>query len=390
MIHRLSGIFALFFVLTFALHGQDEMIVIDKQARHANPTLRFDGVSGDANAAALVKNNIFLCGWFDVVRSGNADYVISGETLGNTVRLNVSNSAGKMITSVTGSDPRNAVDRMLHALFQIPGICQSKLVFTVMTSGGNKELAMCNFDGTEIKQITRHRMISMDPVWAPNGRSVVYSLIGKGFAHLIQYDIYTKLFRRVSRYDGINAGGALSPDGKYIALILNLDNQVDLYVRELEGKTLHRLTRNKAVEASPCWSPDGSMICFVSDVSGRPVLYTVSPTGGTPKRLAGLAGSERVAPEWSRENKLTYSARVGRNYVVAVADMSSGTPVMENMGEGVQAAAGEGPTWAPDGRHVAVEENGMVYIVDTWLGKKRALFRGKTKIGQPGWSPILK
>ena len=70
--------------------------------------------------------------------------------------------------------------------------------------------------------------------------------------------------------------------------------------------------------------------------------------------------------------------------------MSSGTPVMENMGEGVQAAAGEGPTWAPDGRHVAVEENGMVYIVDTWLGKKRALFRGKTKIGQPGWSPILK
>jgi hypothetical protein len=52
--------------------------------------------------------------------------------------------------------------------------------------------------------------------------------------------------------------------------------------------------------------------------------------------------------------------------------------------------AGEGPSWAPDNRHTAVENNGKIYIVDTWLGKKRALFQGRTRAGQPDWSTLLK
>jgi len=200
----------------------------------------------------------------------------------------------------------------------------------------------------------------------------------------------TGLSRRLSRYSGLNAGGAISPDGKYVAMVLNRDNQVDLFVREVEGKELKRITNDKSVEASPCWSPDGKTLCFVSDAAGRPLLYTVDPFGGgRPQRLAGLSGSERVTPCWGRDGKLTYSAKVGRDYIVAVARIRDGRGIMENVGPEGTTVPGEGPSWAPDGRHVAVEDHGKIYIVDTWLGKRRSIFTGSTKLGQPDWSPLL-
>ena len=387
---------ALLFCASFHLAAQTEMIVIDKQARSSNPTLRFDGLSGDAQVNQIVRNNLILCGWFDVIRSNNTDYVISGKASGNSVTLRIANSAGQEIATVTangsnaGETARRGVDRILKELFNIPGICQSRIVFTVETGRSRKEIAVCNFDGTDLKVLTKNRTLSIDPVWTPDGKTVIYSYFGPSYTHLVQIDTTSGLSRRITRYSGINAGGAVSPDGKKVAMILNLDNRVDLYVRDLEGGSLRRLTRDKAVEASPCWSPDGKQICFVSDATGRPNLYLVNPTGGRSRRIPGLAGSEKVAPDWSADNKISYSAKIGRDYVVAVVDMTSGTPRMMTSAANAAPVAGEGPSWAPDNRHTAVEDNGKIYIVDTWLGKKRALFQGRTRAGQPDWSTLLK
>lgn len=385
---------SIFFCAAFALMAQTEMIVIDKQAKTSNPTLRFDGVAGNPEINKVLHNNLILCGWFDVTRARNTDYVISGTANGNNLSLKITNSAGREIASVSvsgndaGSTARRGADRVLKELFNIPGICQSRIVFTVETGRSRKEIAMCNFDGSGVKLLTKNHTISMDPVWTPDGKTVIYSYFGPSYTNLIQYDTTNGLSRRISRYNGINAGGAVSPDGRKVAMILNLDNQVDLYVRDLNGGKLRRLTRNKAVEASPCWSPDGKQICFVSDATGRPNLYLVSPDGGRSRRIVGLAGSEKVTPDWSADNKITYSAKIGRQYVVAVADMSSGTPKMVS-GKADVRPSGEGPSWAPDNRHTAVEDNGKIFIVDTWLGKKRALFRGRTRAGQPDWSALI-
>lgn len=385
---------ALVFSSVFSVIAQSEMIVIDKQARSANPTLHFAGINGSAEINQNVRNCLILCGWFDVVRSNRCDYIVSGQADGNDLTLRVTNSAGREIVTVTakgnnaGEAARRGVDRILRALFNIAGICQSRIVFTVETGRGRKEIAMCNFDGSDIKIITKNRTVSMDPIWTPDGKTVIYSYFGTSYTHLVQYDTVSGLSRRISRYNGINAGGAVSPDGKKVAMILNLDNQIDLYVRDLNGGKLRRLTRDKAVEASPCWSPDGKQICYVSDQTGRPQLYLIDPTGGRGRRIAGLAGSEKVTPDWSADNKITYSAKVGRQYIVAVADMTSGQAKMLT-NTAVQYAVGEGPSWAPDNRHTVVENEGKIYIVDTWLGKKRALFQGKTRAGQPDWSALL-
>ena len=143
---------ALVFSSVFSVIAQSEMIVIDKQARSANPTLHFAGINGSAEINQNVRNCLILCGWFDVVRSNRCDYIVTGQADGNDLTLRVTNSAGREIVTVTakgnnaGEAARRGVDRILRALFNIAGICQSRIVFTVETGRGRKEIAMCNFD----------------------------------------------------------------------------------------------------------------------------------------------------------------------------------------------------------------------------------------------------
>lgn len=392
---RYLATFLLFSFSMFTICAQSS-IVIERTARAANPTLVYQGVEGDAELSAKVRTTLLNCGWFDVKRGGTTDYVIKGHGTPENLTLRVENSEGAEAATVqvSGKNVTDAahagVDAVLKALFNIPGICRSRIVFTADTGKGNRELVVCDFDGQNSKVITNNRTLSMDPVWAPDGKSIIYSHFGKGSTSLVQYDLASGLSRRLSRYNGLNAGGAISPNGKYVAMVLNRDNQVDLFVREVEGKELKRLTNDKSVEASPCWSPDGKTLCFVSDAAGRPLLYTVNPFENIrPQRIAGLSGSERVTPCWGRDGKLTYSAKVGRDYIVAVAQIRGDRGIMENVGPEGTSVPGEGPSWAPDGRHVAVEYGGKIYIVDTWLGRRRSLFTGSTKLGQPDWSPLM-
>ena len=177
-----------------------------------------------------------------------------------------------------------------------------------------------------------------------------------------------------------------------MALVLARDNQVDLYIRPTEGGDLIRLTRDSAVEASPAWTPDGRQICYVSDLNGRPQLYMIDPfRRPAPRRLTTLRGSERVTPDFSYEGRLAYSARVGGDYVITVADVQN-PAALRSEKAGLPDApeiVGEGPSWAPDGRHVVVADRGALYVVDTRLGAKRRLLGGKSRTFQPDWSPLL-
>lgn len=367
---------------------------------HSNPTAYFKGITGgNPELEAKMRSNFINCGWFDMKNGAGTTYVISGKVAGNTLVITIANSAGESMNSISVpiSDSASktaaaAVDAVLKELFNIEGICRSKIVFAAESGKVQRELVMCDFDGNNRVQLTKYGTMSIEPSWTPDGKTVIFSHFSQGSTSLAQLNIANNLVRRITRYKGINAGGAVSPDGKHVALILNRDNRVDLYIRSLEGGDLKRITNNDSVEASPVWSPDGRRICFVSDSGGRPALYVISPFDArpAPQRIPGT-DSERVAPDWSKDNKIVYTGKSGPNYVIRVVDMSSGAPVdvPVGMSSGME-ITGEGPSWAPDNRHVVVGDKGSIYVVDTRLGKKRLLLRGKNSLSQPDWSPIIK
>ena len=386
----------------FAQSAASGGIVVTADAKNANPTLVFTGGLSDQALSAKILSDFQYCGWFTVLKSGSAAYQVSAKGSLEDFTVTISNSAGVAMHSFRVTDSKEvdaaahtAVDTVLNKIFGIQGICRSKIVFSAATSAKNREIFVCDFDGTNIKQLTKNNTLCVEPVWAPDGKSFVYSFYGPSYTNLVQYNMETGLSRRLTQYGGINAGGSLSPDGKTLAMILSNNNKVDLYTRPTEGGKLKQLTSGKPVEASPRWSPDGKKLCFVSDAkNGRPVLCVIDPfADGKATEISGLVGSERVAPSWSSDNKIAYCAKINRNYELRVAKLSADgkSGVMEEVGvAGNNTFPGEDPSWAPDNRHVTMTVNGAIYVIDTRLGAKRKLVSGSGKVGQSNWSPILK
>ena len=389
----------LFLIATLPVIAQSGGIVVTANAKNANPTLVFTSGLSDQTLSEKILSDLSCCGWFDVRKSGNATYRVSAKGSLQDFKVSVSNSAGVQIYSSRFKGSKDvdiaaytAVDAVLNNLFGIQGICRSKIVFSASTTPGNREIYVCDFDGTNIKQITKRNTLSVHPVWAPDGKSIIYSHYEGHATNLVQYNLELGL-RRLTIDGNVVGIGSLSPDGKKLATILVRKNQVDLYVRPLEAFKLTQLTNGKPLESSPCWSPDGKKLCFVSDArNGRPVLCVIDPiAGGKATEISGLVGSERLSPSWSSDNKLAYCAKIGHEYELRIAKLSADgkSGVMEEIG-GKSAFPGEDPSWAPDNRHVTLTMSDGIYVIDTWLGKKRKLVSGLGKIGQSNWSPILK
>ena len=367
-----------------------------------NPTLVFSGGLSDQVLSAKILSDFQHCDWFDVLKSGTAAYHVSAKGNLQNFTVTISNSAGVAMHSIpikgckdVDAAAHMAVDMVLNRLFGIQGFCRSKIVFSAYTTPKNREIYVCDFDGSNIKKLTSLNTLCVHPVWAPDGKSVIYSFYEGNSVNLVQHNFELGQ-RRLTKKGGVNGIGSLSPDGKTLATILARNNQVDLYVRptESDDSKFVRLTNGKPLESSPCWSPDGKKLCFVSDgVNGRPVLFMADLAGGKPTQIAGLVGSERVSPSWSSDNKIAYCAKVGGRYELRVAKLSADGKfcIMEEVGvEGNNTFPGEDPSWAPDNRHVVLTTKDGLYMIDTRFGTKYKLVSGESKLGQAKWSPILK
>ena len=391
----------MFLSIIFHSLAQSGSIVVTAKEKNANPTLIFNSGLSDQALSAKILSDFQHCDWFNVLKSGTAAYQVSANGNLQNFTVTISNSAGVEIHSIPikgGKDvdtaAHKAVDMVLNNLFGIPGICRSKIVFSAYTSTKNRDIYVCDFDGANIKRITTLNTLCVHPIWAPDGKSVIFSFYEGNSVNLVQHN-FELGFRRLTKKGNVDGIGSLSPDGKTLATILARNNQVDLYARPLESddSKFVRLTNGKPLESSPCWSPDGKKLCFVSDgKNGRPGLFIIDSTGGKFTEISGLVGSERVSPSWSSDNKIAYSAKIGGEYELQIAKLSADCKSgdMETIGvAGKDTFQGEDPSWAPDNRHVVLTMKDGIYMIDTKLGSKYKLVSGTRKLGQAKWSPIL-
>lgn len=370
-----------------------EAIVIKKGSR-ANPTLVLAASSVDNDLKNEITRMLRVANWFDLVSSGAGDFILElgGNSYGLSYRL-VSGGAVKASGKVMGNGDNNRcakilVDDILKKVFKVPVLCQSKIVFSVGKTMSNRNIAMSDIDGRNFEQITRFKGLAVEPAFAPNGKSVVYSSYGKNNISILETVIYPRGSRKLSSFSGLNTGAAISPDGRYLAMILSKDKQVDLYLRDMTSKRLVRLTGDKAVESSPCFSPDGKFICFLSDKSGRPKLYMVNVNGSQLKLLPSV-GREALTPDWSQDNKIAYTTRIDSEYRIAILDITTGrNELVPNL-----TGRWESPSWAPDNRHLVCSKSdspmrSSLYIIDSWTGKCRKLFNSQNYFSTPNWSKV--
>ncbi len=395
MLKLFAGIM-LGFVLFMPCHVNGQVRIIKgAKAFAGNPTLYYDGITGNAQISSDVGSLLNACGWFDVLVGGKTDYTLSGTYSGNSLNL-VLKQDGNNVCSVTtsSSDTRRAaklaIDAILKKSFKIDGICSTKIVFSAETSPGMKNIWMCDIDGKELQRITSFSTLCVEPGWFPDGKSIVYTIYSKSETDIVQTQLNPLKSRRIASYPGLNAGAAISPNGQNLAMITSKDRQIELYIKSVNGDARSRLTSSKAVKASPCWSPTGGSLIYVCDQTGSPQLYRISATGGTPVRLSTV-GSEAATPDWSKDNQIAYSAKVDGQYTIAVLDLEGKKPSGAVLG----GAPGhwESPSWAPDNRYVVSSRRSgsksSLCVVDTWTGKFRPLISVNESTSMPCWSKIF-
>lgn len=237
-------------------------------------------------------------------------------------------------------------DRIMEAVTGDPGCFTSRIAF--VGDVPPKEIFGMDFDGYDLRQVTRTGSINLSPEWSPDSRNLIFTSYVNRNPDLWLLDLYTMNLRPVSTRPGINASARYSPAGDVIALSMSFQGSPKIYIITPLGHIINRLTDGTGNDISPTWSPDGSTIAFVSDRPGTPQIYTVPAQGGEPRRLT-LESNYNTDPKWSpRGDLLAFTARVqGRFQICTIRPDGTEFRALTSRG------SNQDPAWSPDGRMIA-------------------------------------
>ena len=150
--------------------------------------------------------------------------------------------------------------------------------------------------------------------WAPDSRSVVYSMAGS----LWQQKLDSTVAEQLSAGPGYDYQPDCSPDGRWVVYASYAKDAVELWVLNLETKRTQQLTTGGAVNLEPRFSPDGKEMAFVStSFHGRFHIFVGQFSDGELKGVQRLTGENRstlpryyysqydheISPAWSPDGK---------------------------------------------------------------------------------------
>jgi TolB protein len=319
-------------------------------------------------------------------------YAIEGESIMIEFRL-YDVPAEKPVLAHVFTGKRKFVRKMAHAFIDETiravtgekGPFAGKIVF-VSSRTGNKEVYIMDYDGYNVRRITRNGSINLNPSFSPDGRKIIYTSYKKGNPDLYLRKIFTGEETRISSRMGLNVTGAWAPHGDKIALAMSKDGNSQIYLINRSGKELARLTNYDAIDISPSWSPDGSHIAFVSDREGSPQIYVMNADGSNVRRLT-KSGSYNVGPSWSpKGERILYCRRESTGFqIYAINPDGTGDTQLTTEGRN------EYPRWSPDGRFVIFTSNRdgkeSIYVMRADGTSQIRVSRGKGGDSQPVWSP---
>lgn len=266
-------------------------------------------------------------------------------------------------------------------------------------------------DGTGAHRVSRYtplwspdgrRMAILDSgiVWLANGDGSQKRRVGQGYYGAWAPDGRIFAFTRQNRLHVVNRDGeglrrlpidvptcsgcasaeyepSWSPDGRALAFVHSdvapgSKGVSSVWAADADGRNLRRISESFLAEF-PAWSPDGSMIAYLlfDGFGDDPYLHVGDSDGSRDRRyrLAYEYGfswgprGEVLAYEAANPPKRLYLLRPDRGTVTI--------------------RGGSAPSWAPDGRAIAFERQGLIYVSDALGRRQRSVARGE----KPAWSP---
>ncbi|WP_412067545.1 protein kinase domain-containing protein [Rubrivirga sp. IMCC43871] len=274
-------------------------------------------------------------------------------------------------------------------------------------------------------RLTDHDHLDMSPVWAPDGRRLLFvsDRDGSRDVHLLEvgasgepegppvrlttgldahtvhlssdgarlaYSVFTyrqnmwsvpipesgpssvAVAEPVTTGNQIIEGIGVSSDGRWLVFDSNVSGNQDIYKMPLYGGEPEPLTEHPADDFLPSWSPDGQEVAFYSFRQGNRDLYTVSATGRHLRQLTAGPSQERY-PDWAPDGRriVFHSDRSGRQELYTLswdADLETwGAPRQLTFDGGDQAR------WSPRGDLIAYIAGLSLRVIEPRGGAPRVL-----------------
>jgi TolB protein len=233
------------------------------------------------------------------------------------------------------------------------GIALSRIVF-VAKIGGGKEIHVMDYDGAEIRQITKNKSLNVSPAWSPDGRRLAFVSYRQGNPKLFIYN-----GEDGSLKDSTPPGSELcvapdwSPDGRLIAFSSSSGGDSDIFILDVATGRSRQISFSRGSDTSPEWSPSGREIAFTSDRSGTPQIYIMDAEGANV-RLMTTSGEFNDSAAWSPDGgRIVYASMFDGRFDIVVNDLAAGA--MRRLTQ--NAANNENPRWSSDGRHIVFSSN---------------------------------
>lgn len=224
------------------------------------------------------------------------------------------------------------------------------------------EIYAVDADGSGEVNLTRDPADDWSPAWSPDGERIAFASDREGELRIFVMAADGSGVRRVTEIWGEYP--AWSPDGERIVFASYVggtgptgDPDYDLYVIDADGGRLRHLTDGPVNDMYPTWSPDGERIAFES-------------TRDTPEDFE--------PPARDRERTADFD-------VFVVNADGSGQP--ENLTRDLDRQQ-KFPDWSPDGKWIAVDEEGVVAFVQAdGDGSIRRIAGTALRGNFPAWAP---
>ncbi|HEY5753061.1 MAG TPA: hypothetical protein VIT21_07930 [Chthoniobacterales bacterium] len=379
------GVFAAALLTAISvIRAQDSATITVQKGAQLN--LHVAGISGGdgARVTSVLSNDLKLSDAFSLGGKDTANFIVSGTFSGSQLQGKVvDRSGGTVLAKTYSGDARRAAhqfaDDIVETTTGVPGIASTTIAF-VATASGKKEIYTADYDGANLRQLTRDGVISVHPSLSRDGRQLLYTGYQSGYADIYRINLASGARNRVAKFPGTNSGGAFSPSGNEFAATLSKDGNPELYIIPAGGGSARRLTRTAGVDSSPSFSPDGGRIVYTSDTSGAPQLYIIPVGGGAGSRLSTQHGY-CTEPNWSPDGKkIAFNIRGGSGFQIGIVSPNgSGNRVLST-------GNAEDPVWGRDSRHILYASGSALYILDAQSGRQNKVVSGLGKISEPTWS----
>lgn len=232
------------------------------------------------------------------------------------------------------------------------GLAGSRIYF-VSDRSGHSEIWSMDYDGTNLKQLTNYRNLSLTPAVSHDGSKLAFTTFVGGRPSIYIHSLETG--RRLTFYNqaaSLNTTPDFTPDGNSILFASSASGHSQIYRADLDGGNLRRISYSRSIDVDPMINPKtGAQIGFLSDRSGAPQIYVMDSDGANVRRLS-IGGGDAVQPAWDPQGEnIAFAWTRGfepGNYNIFVTNVAGGNMVQLTHGAG----RNEHPAWSPSGTHL--------------------------------------